>query len=70
MQQICLKFRDYDYYQSNLTAEDVTRRSIVDYVSAGVLSSNDAAYIRDHRIVFYGFDPAKIGGDVPVLEAM
>ena len=70
MQQICLKFRDYRYDHPNLTAEGVTRRSVAEYVSTGILSSNDATYIREHNIVFHGFDPSKIAGDVPVLEAI
>ena len=39
-------------------------------VATGVLSTNDAAYIRAHGIEFYGFDGTRTGADVPVFEAV
>lgn len=38
-------------------------------VALGVLSADDATYIRDHQIKYYGFDLSRTGSDVPVLEA-
>ena len=38
--------------------------------AAGVLSADDVSYIRDHHVEFRGFDPGRIGGDVPVLERL
>jgi hypothetical protein len=70
MQQICKKLRDYNYDHPNLKPADVTNRGVTDYVAIGVLSTDDAAYIRDHNIIFHGFDPSKIAGDIPVLEAI
>jgi hypothetical protein len=39
-------------------------------LASKVISPDDAAYIRDHRIQFYGFDPARIAGDIPVFETI
>jgi len=70
MQRICKKLRDYDYDHPNLKPADVTSRSLPDYVAIGVLSVDDTAYIREHNIIFRGFDPRKISSDIPVLEAI
>jgi hypothetical protein len=70
MQQICKKLRDYDYKHSSIKPEDIAGRNITDYVAIGILTPEDAAYIRDREITFEGFDPNKIGGDIPVLEAI
>jgi hypothetical protein len=69
MQHICTKLRDFEYDHPVLKPEDMAGRSLTDYVALGVLSPQDVTYIRDHGIQFHGFDPKKIGGDVPVLEA-
>jgi hypothetical protein len=70
MREICMKLRSYDYDHPNLKAEDMANRSVADYVAIGVLTAKDAAYIREHEITFHGFDPNKIGGNIPVLEAI
>lgn len=70
MGQICKKFRDYNYEHPNIKPEDVAGRSISEDVRMGILTSEDSAYIEDNEITFEGFDPNKIGGDIPVLEAI
>ena len=40
------------------------------FVAAGVLSTNDATYIRAHGIEFHGFDGTRTGADVLVFEAV
>ncbi len=40
------------------------------FVAAGILSSNDAVYIRQHGIEFHGFDGARTGADVLVFETV
>jgi hypothetical protein len=40
------------------------------FVVAGILSSNDAAYIREHGIEFLGFDGTRTGADIPILEGV
>ncbi len=39
-----------------------------DLVSIGALSRDDTTYIRENQIRFYGFDPTRIGPDIPVFE--
>lgn len=68
MQQICKKLRDYDFGRTNIKPENTPSLNLSDHVALGVLSAEDSAYIRDHNIKFFGFDPKKIGGDIPVLE--
>jgi len=45
-------------------------KSIEAFVAAGILSTNDAAYIREHGIEFYGFDGIRTGVDVVVFETI
>src|SRR5271169_7104252 len=40
------------------------------FVAAGILSTNEAAYIREHDIEFYGFDGIRTGADVVVFETV
>jgi hypothetical protein len=40
------------------------------FVAAGILSTNDEAYIREHGIEFHGFDGTRTGADVVVLETV
>jgi hypothetical protein len=39
-------------------------------LASGVISPDDAAYLREHQIQFYGFDPAKTGADTRVFETI
>jgi hypothetical protein len=45
-------------------------KSIDGLLAAGILSVDDATYIRDHHIQFHGFDPARIGADIAVFETI
>ena len=40
------------------------------FVAAGILSTNDEAYIREHGIEFHGFDGTRTGADVAVFETV
>ncbi|MCP5523616.1 MAG: hypothetical protein H7A46_18920 [Verrucomicrobiales bacterium] len=40
------------------------------FESAGILSSNDVAYVRQHGIEFHGFDGTRTGANVAIFEAV
>jgi hypothetical protein len=70
MREIGLKLRQYDLDHSATETEDLKTKSIHDLVAMNVLSATDAAYLRDNQIKFYGYDPNRIGGNVPLLEGI
>ncbi len=43
-------------------------KNIEAFVGAGILSADDATYVREHNIQFHGFDPAKAEAEVAVFE--
>ncbi|MGH7970385.1 MAG: hypothetical protein ACREIC_16805 [Limisphaerales bacterium] len=45
-------------------------RRIEAFVTAGILSVQDEAYIRERGVEFHGFDAARTGADVMVFEAV
>lgn len=65
---ICSKLRFYAEEHPSSSVGDLSGKSVDDLATAGILSLDDAKYLREHRIAFRGFDPTRIGGDVPVLE--
>jgi hypothetical protein len=67
---ICSKLRFYVEEHPTAAIGDFHKTSANDLASAGILSPDDATYIREHHIVFRGFDPKRIAGDVPVLETI
>ena len=40
------------------------------FEAAGILSSNDVAYVRQHGIEFHGFDGTRTGAGVLIFEAI
>lgn len=48
----------------------VDSKRIEAFEAAGILSSNDIAYVRQHGIKFHGFDGTGTGADVPIFEAV
>jgi hypothetical protein len=67
---ICSKLRFYAEENPSSSVRDFSGKSVDDLAAAGIMSLDDARYIREHRIEFRGFDPTRIGGDVPVLETI
>lgn len=70
MRNIGLKLTLYHLDHPATEADELTNKSIDDFVAMNVLTPADAAYIREHQIKFYGYDPNHIAGDVPLLEAV
>ena len=68
--QICSKLTLYAQEHPGSTGGSVSRMTADELAAAGILSLDDVSYIRDHHIEFRGFDPSRIGGDVPVLERL
>ena len=56
-------------YYAGEHPEDVVGMGVEAFVSAGVLSTNDAKYMRDHQIAFRGFT-ANQTNPAPILEAI
>jgi len=68
--KICSALRFYAEDHTNSAISDFSGKGVGDLVGAGILSPDDATYIREHRLEFFGFDPTRIAGDVPVLLSM
>jgi hypothetical protein len=68
MHQTCGKLRHYAYDHSAFPDGAATNGSIDTLVSAGILSADDAAFLRDQRVEYHGFDLGRIAADVPVFE--
>ena len=68
MKEIGLKLSQYDRDHSATETENLKGKTVDDLVAMKVLSPADAAYLHEHQITFYGYDPAHIRGDVPLLE--
>jgi len=67
MRQIGLKLSQYEHPATE--GDDLKTKSIDDFVSMNVLTPADALYLRDRQVTFYGYDPSRIGGDIPLFEA-
>ena len=70
MREIGMKLRQYDLDHPALETDDLGTKSIDDLVAMNVLTAADAAYLREHDVIFHGYDPNRIAPDVPVLEAI
>ncbi len=56
-------------YYAEEHSNDVAGKSIEAFIAAGVLSTNDANYMRDHQITFRGFNTNQ-NSPAPILEAI
>ena len=70
MHQIGTKLRYYADEHQTLPGGEQTGKSPDSLVAAGILSLDDATYIREHHIEFRGFDPSRIGSDIIVMETV
>lgn len=70
MHQIGTKLRYYADEHQTLPGGEKTGKSVDLLVTSGVLSLDDATYIREHHIEFRGFDPSRIGSDIVVMETI
>lgn len=68
MRQIGLKLQGYDIGHSAIAPDDIRTKSVEDFVAMNILTSEDAAYLHEHQVRFYGYDRNHIAGDVPLLE--
>ena len=64
---ISTKLRWYADEHSVFPGGAATNGSIDNLVSAGILSADDVAFLRDHKVNYYGFDLSHIAADVPVF---
>ncbi len=62
--------REYREFMSCTVPVTQCEDSIDGLLANGVLSADDATYIREHHIQFHGFNPARIGADVAVFETI
>lgn len=67
--QICVKLRYYAGEHYTFPDGTKTNKSIDGLVAVGALSTDDAAYIRDHQIEYHGFD-LSYDADTPVFETI
>jgi hypothetical protein len=70
MRRIGLKLRQYDLDHPATETEDLKTKSIEDLVAMKVLTPADAHYLREHEVIFYGYDPDHLGADVPLFETV
>jgi hypothetical protein len=68
MHLTCGKLRHYADGHSTFPGGASTNGSVDTLVSAGILSADDAAFLRDHQVEYHGFDLSRIEGEVPVFE--
>jgi hypothetical protein len=68
--QICSKLALYAREHPDSTGGRLLPMTADELAAAGILSAEDVSFVRDHYIEFRGFDPSRIGGDVPVLEEL
>jgi hypothetical protein len=68
--EICSKLRHYADEHHPSSSGNATGETVDSLVASGVLSVNDAAYIREHHIAFRGFDPNRIGFGIVVMETV
>lgn len=68
MREIGMKLRQYDLDHPALETDDLGTKSIDDLVAMNVLTAADAAYLREHDVIFHGYDPNHHGARVPLFE--
>ena len=70
MHDIGTKLRCYADEHQTLPGGEQIGKSPDSLVAAGILSLDDATYIREHHIEFRGFDPSRIGSNIIVMETV
>ena len=70
MKGIGQKLREYHDEHPDSEPDAVKGKSIADLVAMGVFDAEDAAYLSERHVQFYGYDPETESSRVPVLEAM
>ena len=62
------KLRYFADEHSTFPGGATTNGSIDSLVSAGILSADDVAFLRDHQVEYHGLDLGRIVADIPVFE--
>jgi len=70
MYHICTKLRHYADEHHAFPSGSASGKSVDSLVAAGILSVDDAVYMREYQIEFRGFDPSRIGPDIVVMETV
>jgi hypothetical protein len=68
LRRMGMELRGHVYDQREEEKDWIKGKSVEQLVEKGVLSPADAAYIREHQIVFHGYDPNQESDRTPVLE--
>ena len=68
--KIVTKIRQYDLDHAALETDELKTKSIDDLVAMDILTADDAAYLREHEVMFYGYDPNHVASDVPVFDTI
>jgi hypothetical protein len=68
LHQISVKLGYYADEHSTFPGGATTNGSIDTLVSAGILSTDDAAFFREHQVEYHGFDLGRTAADIPVFE--
>jgi hypothetical protein len=68
LHHIGVKLRHYADDHSAFPGGTSTNSSVDALVSEGILSADDAAFLRDQHVAYHGFDLSRIAADVPVFE--
>ena len=55
---------------TSYTNKPVAGGNIDGLLASGAISADDATYLREHQVQFYGFDPVHNGADVRVFETI
>lgn len=66
---VCLNLLLFANDHPALTARDFAGKGIADLVAMGAFSQKEATFLRDHAVVFHGFDPEHRDGTHPIFEA-
>jgi hypothetical protein len=69
MHRICTKLRWYADQHQNFPLTSAATSNVDSLVAEGILTADDAAYIKQQHIEFEGFDPGRIGPDIEVMRA-
>jgi hypothetical protein len=69
MKGIGVKLRNYAAEHDIATVGNLKGKTVEDLVAMEVMSSADAAYLREHQVQFYGYDSSEVSDRVPVFEA-
>ena len=61
---------ELQYYATSHTISPAMSKSIEALVAAGAITPETSAFIANHHVRFYGFDPGRTGQEVPVLDVV